>query len=71
MIKILIGFIVFAALAIFILMKSGGNVNLGDENAGGQKAEHAEPAKTDPPAAPQTAPEPTPQPGQATTPQPK
>jgi hypothetical protein len=53
MIKILIGFILFAALAIFILMKSGADVNLGDEHAG-QKEEHAAPAKTDAPAPPQT-----------------
>ncbi|MEY4729100.1 MAG: hypothetical protein RL020_258 [Pseudomonadota bacterium] len=57
MIKILIGFILFAALAIFILMKSGADVNLGDEHAG-QKAEHEAPAKAQPgattPAAPVT-----------------
>ncbi|MGB8856803.1 MAG: hypothetical protein WCC58_09070 [Burkholderiales bacterium] len=46
MIKILIGFIIFAALAVFILMKSGANVNLGDEHAQ-QKEEHSAPAKTD------------------------
>ncbi len=39
MVKILIGFILFAALALFILMKSGGNVNLGDEHAAGEKSE--------------------------------
>ncbi len=50
MIKILIGFIIFAALAVFILIKSGGNVNLGDENAGGQKEEHATPSKAEAPA---------------------
>jgi hypothetical protein len=50
MIKILIGFIIFAALAVFILMKSGADVNLGDENAGGHKEE---PAKTEVPATPQ------------------
>jgi hypothetical protein len=55
MIKILIGFILFAALAIFILMKSGANVNLGDEHAG-EKAEHEAPAKTDMPAAAPVAP---------------
>jgi hypothetical protein len=29
--KILIGFAIFAALALFILLKSGGNVDLGGE----------------------------------------
>ncbi|MCV2369214.1 hypothetical protein [Roseateles oligotrophus] len=29
--KILVGFAVFAALAIFILMKSGGNIDMGGE----------------------------------------
>jgi hypothetical protein len=56
MIKILIGFILFAALAVFILMKSGADVNLGDENAGGHKEEPAAPAKTDAPAAAPTPP---------------
>lgn len=54
MIKILIGFILFAALAIFILMKSGADVNLGDEHAG-QKAEHEATDKTAPPTAAPTA----------------
>ncbi|MGB8338096.1 MAG: hypothetical protein WCD07_07915 [Burkholderiales bacterium] len=56
MIKILIGFIIFAALAVFILMKSGADVNLGDENAGGHKEENASPAKTEAPAAAPTPP---------------
>ena len=29
--KILIGFVIFAALALYILQKSGGNVDLGGE----------------------------------------
>ena len=29
--KILVGFVLFAALAIFVLMKSGGDVDLGGE----------------------------------------
>ncbi len=48
--KILIGFILFAALAIFVLLKSGADVNLGDENAGGHKEE---PAQTVAPETPQ------------------
>ncbi|MCE4556626.1 hypothetical protein [Pelomonas cellulosilytica] len=29
--KIVLGFVVFAALALFILMKSGGNIDMGGE----------------------------------------
>ena len=29
--KILIGFVIFAALALYVLVKSGGNVDLGGE----------------------------------------
>ncbi|MGM9426637.1 hypothetical protein [Hydrogenophaga sp. MI9] len=50
MIKILIGFIVFAALALFMLMKSGGDIDMGGEKHGSE-ATHSEPAKTDAPAA--------------------
>lgn len=41
--KIVIGFIVFAALAMFILVKSGGNIDLGGEKHGAE-AGHSEPA---------------------------
>lgn len=50
MIKIFIGFIVFAALAMFILVKSGGDIDMGGEKHGAE-ATHSEPA----PAAPATA----------------
>jgi hypothetical protein len=30
--KIVVGFVLFAALALFILTKSGGNIDLGGEN---------------------------------------
>jgi hypothetical protein len=46
--KILVGFAVFAALALYILTKSGGNVDLG-----GEKHDVAPPAAT---AAPDTQP---------------
>lgn len=52
MIKILIGFIVFAALALFLLMKSGGDIDMSGEKHGSE-ATHSEPAK---PAAPAEAP---------------
>ncbi|MFP8777660.1 hypothetical protein [Hydrogenophaga sp. RWCD_12] len=50
MIKILIGFIVFAALALFMLMKSGGDIDMSGEKHGSE-ATHSEPAKSDAPAA--------------------
>lgn len=50
MIKILIGFIVFAALALFMLMKSGGDIDMGGEKHGSE-ATHSEPAKPEAPAA--------------------
>jgi hypothetical protein len=49
MIKILIGFIVFAALALFVIMKGGDSLDMGGEKHGAE-AVHSEPAKA--PAAP-------------------
>jgi hypothetical protein len=51
MIKIIIGFIIFSALALFVLMK-GGDIDMSGEKHG-IDAGHAEPAK---PAAPAPAP---------------
>ena len=56
MIKIFIGFIVFAALAMFILMKSGGDIDMSGEKHG-VDASHSEPAPAAPAAA---APSPAP-----------
>lgn len=42
--KILVGFAVFAALALFVLMKSGGNVDMSGEQHGVPGAAHPEPA---------------------------
>lgn len=63
MIKILIGFIIFSAMAIFILMK-GGDIDMGGEKHG---IEEHPPAKTEShapaaaaPAAPAAAPAPAP-----------
>jgi hypothetical protein len=50
MIKIFIGFIVFAALAMFILMKSGGDIDMSGEKHG-VDASHSEPAPAAPAAA--------------------
>ena len=38
--KMLVGFIVFAVLVVFVLMKSGGNVDMSGEKHGGE-ATHA------------------------------
>ncbi|MDQ7744062.1 hypothetical protein [Hydrogenophaga pseudoflava] len=55
MIKILLGFIVFAALALFMLMKSGGDIDMGGEKHGAE-ATHSEPAKPAEAPAPAAAP---------------
>lgn len=52
MLKILIGFIIFSALALFILFKSGGDIDMGGEKHGSE-ASHTEEAK---PAAATAAP---------------
>lgn len=52
MIKIFLGFIVFSALAIFILMK-GGDIDMSGEKHG---IEEHPPAKTEPAPAPAAAP---------------
>jgi hypothetical protein len=44
MIKILIGFIVFAALALYVIMKGGDSLDMGGEKHGAE-AVHSEPAK--------------------------
>ena len=50
MIKIIIGFVIFSALAIFILMK-GGDIDMGGEQHGGDIT-HSEPKPEAPAAAP-------------------
>ena len=60
MIKIFIGFIIFAALAMFILMKSGGDIDMSGEKHG-VDATHSEPA----PAAAAPAPAPAAAPAEA------
>ena len=44
MFKLLIGFIVFAALALFVIMKGGDSLDMGGEKHGAD-AVHSEPAK--------------------------
>lgn len=45
--KLLIGFVVVAAVALVVLKKAGGNVDMGGEKHG---VETSEPAKAAPPA---------------------
>ncbi len=52
MIKIFIAFVVFAALALFVIMKGGDSLDMGGEKHGAE-AVHSEPAK--PAAAPAPA----------------
>lgn len=47
--KIAVGFVAFAALALFVISKSG-DIDMGGEKHGGD-AVHSEPAKTEAPAA--------------------
>lgn len=55
MIKLLLGFIVFAALAIWVLTKAGGNIDMGGEKHGVEShapaASEAAPAASAAPAA--------------------
>ncbi len=56
MIKIFIGFIVFAALALYVIMKGGDSLDMGGEKHGAE-AVHSEPAKpAEAPAVPAAAP---------------
>lgn len=47
--KIAVGFIVFAGLALFVLLKSGGDIDMSGEKHGSE-ATHAEPAAAAPAA---------------------
>ena len=51
MIKLIIGFIVIAGAALYLLSKGGGNLDMGGEKHGAEAA-HMEEAKKDAPAAP-------------------
>ncbi|MFO1263794.1 MAG: hypothetical protein U1E84_10730 [Rhodoferax sp.] len=54
--KIAVGFVVFAALAMFILTKSGGNIDMGGEKHGSEAVHEPAPAATAPASAPASAP---------------
>lgn len=56
MVKLAIAFIVFAAVVMFVLMKSGGNVDMSGEKHGADAVTHSEPgASAAVPAAPASA----------------
>ena len=42
--KLILGFVVFAAIAMYVLMKAGGDIDLGGEKHGVETT-HTEPAK--------------------------
>lgn len=54
--KIFVAFLAFAALAIFVLMKSGGDIDMGGEKHGTEEATHSEPAPAAATPAPAAAP---------------
>ena len=49
--KIAVGFVIFAALGIYVISKGGDKLDMGGEKHGAD-AVHTEPAKADTPAAP-------------------
>jgi hypothetical protein len=60
--KLALGFVVFAALALFVIFQAGDKVDMGGEKHGSEVSHEAEPAKaapaapvTDAPAAPAPA----------------
>ena len=59
--KLALGFVAFAALALFVIFKAGGNIDMGGEKHGSEVSHEAEPAKAAPAteapaAAPATSP---------------
>ena len=56
--KLILGFVAFAAIAMYVLAKAGGDIDLGGEKHG-VETKHTEPAK---PAAAEAAPAPAPAP---------
>ncbi len=58
--KLALGFVVFAALALFIIFKAGDKVDMSGEKHGSEATHEAEPAKPATPAAPETPAAPAP-----------
>jgi hypothetical protein len=50
--KVAVGFVAFAALALFIIMQAGDKVDMRGESAAHEQIEHAEPAAPAATAAP-------------------
>lgn len=53
--KIVVGFIVFAALALYVIMKGGDSLDMSGEKHGAEAVHAPEPAKAPEPAAPAPA----------------
>lgn len=49
--KLLLAFIVFAAIGLFVLKKAGGDIDMGGEKHGVETSSHAEPAASAAPSA--------------------
>ncbi len=56
MLKIFIGFVIFAALAIFVIMKGGDSLDMGGEKHGADAVHAPAEAASAAPAAPASAP---------------
>ena len=65
MLKIALGFIVFAALALFVIFQAGDKVDMGGEKHGSEVSHEAEPAKAAPAAPAETTSVPAPSPAPA------
>lgn len=63
--KLIVGFIAFAALALFVLTKSGGDIDLSGEKHDVTAGAHDAPAATSAPAAMEVASEPAAEPASA------
>ena len=50
--KIIVGFVIFAAIVLYVISKAGGNVDMSGEKHGGDATHAPAPAAPAPPAAP-------------------
>jgi hypothetical protein len=62
--KLIVGFIIFAGIALFVLMRAGGDIDMGGEKHGMDHAPEVK-ATASAPAAPEPAPAPAPVPAAA------
>lgn len=56
--KIVVGFILFAALSLFVIMKGGDNLDMSGEKHGTETTSHEEAKPAEPAAAPAATPAP-------------